>query len=268
MDVPLGQTFISNKWGNTCKLVKTHVPQGSPTPVTHTDTLSDRLVTTLNLSPTTTTQTSTQAKSAGNMATAVHQYEVKSVTAMGNPEDYLLELSPDPSRPSALNLNLGYGSARLDLSDLSIDGIHIQSSGADVILTYNTPNRVSMRNLWITGGMSTIFLRNLEMARADVVTVENGMGETQIIVGNKPDRTTTVQLTVGAGTATLILNQDVPTKIVISDNLFSNVTLPEGMFEIEKGVFVNLPYKANPKNAFVFDVELGIGEFSVITFKQ
>lgn len=269
MEVPLGQTFVSNKWGNTCKLVKTHVPQGNPTPVVRTDSFPDRLVTTMIMTPAPAGHQAqlTTPDMVGNNSN-VHQYQMNAVTAMGNPEDFLLELSPDPGRPSALNLNLGFGSARLDLSDLSIDGIHIQSAGADVIISYNMPNRTSMKNMWITGGMSMIVLRNLEMSHAEVVTVENGMGESQIIVGAKPDKTVTVQLGVGAGSATILINDNVPLKVVISENVFSNFSLPDGMIEMEKNVFVNLPYKANPRNAFVFDVDLGIGELNVITFRQ
>ena len=49
--------------------------------------------------------------------------------------------------------------------------------------------------------------------------------------------------------------------------MFSSAELPSSFVETDDGVFTNLAYKKQPQNALTVVVDLGIGGFSIETYK-
>jgi hypothetical protein len=124
-----------------------------------------------------------------------------------------------------------------------------------------------MGMLEVYGGMSKILVRNLEMARAENVILENGMGNTKVIVGPKAYNKTNVTLHVGTGSCQLLVHKDYPIKIIIGSSMLSTVEIPENLIKTAENTYVNLAYKSNPQNAMTFMVDVSMGSFYVVTFE-
>lgn len=189
------------------------------------------------------------------------------MTVDDDPQRYLMELRADPAVPTKMVMNLGYGSAWLDLSGMDVRGLDVQSGNADVFITYKTPNTHPMTMLNLKGGMGKFVVRNIEMARAENVILENGMGNTKIIVGETAYNKTNIALQVGTGACTLLVHEKYPVKIILNSSMLSKVELPENLIETTDNTFVNLAYKANPQNAMTITVDVSMGTFYMVAFE-
>lgn len=265
VEVPLGQTFVKSGDCQRYSTVRFHVPESKNRPSFSLDTIGKKIQPMIVMgSPGTCTKRSSMAMRGATTMTVTRS---TSVTIDDDPQRYLMELRGDPSVPTKLVLGLGYGSAWLDLSGMDMRAVEIQSGNADVFVTYKTANTHPMSLLEINGGMSKIMVRNLEMARAENVVVENGMGNTKVIVGQKAYNRSNVSLNVGTGNCTLLVHQDHPVKLIVSSSMLSTVDIPASMIETTPNTYVNLAYKANPQHAMTFLVDVSMGSFFVVSYE-
>lgn len=267
LNIPIGQTFINSSLKPGYTFIRAYRPDLHTRPIIKSDTLKDRIATFLTWKHANGESSFTTEVSNSHQAGSYRYQCTKSTSAHGgNPENYLMELSPDKEVPTALNMSLGLGSARLDLSDLNLKRINIVSGATDVIISYQKPNRDEMSEMNINGGMSRIVIRNLEMARVGKVKIENGMGNTKILMGNSCQHASMIELMVGAGSCIFMVQEDVPVKLIVTQTFFSSLEIPQNFQKIAENTYVNQAYKTNSAQASTISVDLGIGTFTLITF--
>ena len=78
-------------------------------------------------------------------SSAVSYRMAGSMTIDDDPSKYVMELNVDPKADMMMKLDLGYGSARLDLSDTRMHALRIVSGAADVVICYNKPGAAPMK---------------------------------------------------------------------------------------------------------------------------
>jgi hypothetical protein len=110
-------------------------------------------------------------------------------------------------------------------------------------------------------------IRNLESARAEQVNIENGMGDTKIVVGPTMTAKSTVHIDVGAGKCTLLVHKDAPLKIVINGTVFSSQQIPDGFVHTSDNTFTSHSYKLHTQEAMTITVDLGLGSFEMVPFE-
>lgn len=266
LQVPLGQTFISPAICGGQSIARYHLPPGQPAPMCMVDTTRDmRLRSTISMGSQT---KSTYMQSSMSRGGTVVSYQVSgSMTVNDDPSKYILDLKPDASVPMAMRLNLGYGSARLDLTELQVKALEIVSGSADVFINYSRQSPTTMAAMSLSSGMAKIVVRNLEYARAEQVKIENGMGDTKIVVGKDIVSKSLVRIDVGTGKCTLLVHKDAPIKVMINGTVFSSAQVPEGFTNTGDNTFVSHAYKLHPQNAMTVVVDLGIGGFEMIPFE-
>ncbi|MEZ4685204.1 MAG: hypothetical protein R3B47_03810 [Bacteroidia bacterium] len=151
---------------------------------------------------------------------------------------------PDPSIPTDMNLSIGRGHSRLDLSDMMINRLDMKSHFAEVFIQYNKPNRMDMEKMHVQSIQGKVVLKNLELARAELVTIENELDDTKIMVGNGKPCGTTVFVQQGMGDCLLYVHPGHPLKITVRDGLFTSSTLPPDFEAKGENTFVNQAWKA------------------------
>ena len=269
IQVPLGQTFVAPARCSGNTVVRYHLPPGKSNPICQVDTTPDlHLRTTISMgAQTKTSYTQTESVSRGANTAAVSYRVSGSMTIDDDPSKYITDMGLDPSVPMAMKMNLGYGSARIDLTDLKVRALEIVSGAADVIISYAKPSPCNMRFMNVSSGMSKIVIRNLDYARAENVHIENGMGDTKIVVGKKIMSKSMVRIDVGTGKCTLLVNKDAPIKVIINGTVFSSAAVPEGYTNTGDNTFISHSYKLNSQKAMTIVVDLGIGGFEMIPFE-
>lgn len=262
--IPLGQTFVNAATRSGLGTVRFHLPSDRAEPILLRDTLPGRLRTTISMTAPGSSSTRTYSQSRG----AVVKYQVSgSMTADDDPARYLTEVRPDSDIPIDLEMNLGYGSAWLDLTDLDIRNVKVTSGAADVYISYKSLGKSPIEKFVIHGGMSKVVVRNLEMARAENIYIENGMGDSKIIIGDKVVKRSNMHVVVGTGTCTILADEDVPVRIVLNSTVFSTVVIPDNFIKTREGNYVNLKFKDRPQDALTITVDPGIGKFSFVSYQ-
>lgn len=189
------------------------------------------------------------------------------LNSSGNGQALRSTYSPDPSVSTDLYLDLGVGRSRLDLSDLSLNSVKIHSAFADLHINFSRPNRVSMEKMDIHAAKAKVVLKNLEMARADVVSIVNDMGDTKMVLGSNEYSGATVYIQQGMGDFFLIVHPDHPTKVILKNGLFSSASLPEGPDGFTRqgqNTFVNRAYtESGGENATTLICTIDFGSISV-----
>lgn len=261
VNVPLGLTFINSGHRSDQHHFRFHYPNNRTEAHLRSDTLGRLLRTSVAL------LSSNSSTYVASMSSSGGQVKMRgSMTVNEDPTHYLTEVKPAVGTPLAMGLQLGYGDAWLDLTDLDVRAVDIQASDANVFLSYKKANRHRMTILNITSGMSRIFLRNLELARADHIKVDNGMGDTKIIVGADIVGPSRLDLGVGAGACVMMVHKDAPMKLILKNTFLSTVEIPENFIKSGNSAYVNLAYKKDPVNAITVVVDMGIGSFSLISY--
>lgn len=174
------------------------------------------------------------------------------------------EYVADPTISTDLALNLGVGASRLNLSGLSLRNVVINSALSDVVIMYTSANQVEMEKMDIQVAKGDLLLKNLELARAELVTVRNDIGKTTLILGGATPAPSTVYLQSGVGGCTLIVDPDHPIRIVLKTGLFVSIEAAEGFEPQEKHVLVNQAYQRHPERATSVICTADFGTISVI----
>jgi hypothetical protein len=268
IQVPLGQTFVAPARCSGLSTARYSLPEGKPTPICQIDTTTEQhLRATLSMGAHTQKATyQSQSTMRGNGA-AVSYRMAGSMTIDDDPSKYVMELNLDPQAETAMQMDLGYGSARLDLSESHMRALRIVSGAADVVICYNKPNAIPMKVLKLSSGMAKIVVRNLEYARAEQVFIDNAMGDTKIVVGNGLQSRSMVKVDVGSGSCTLLVHKDAPVRIVINSSIFSSVPIPEGFLKTSDNTFCTHSYKMHSQEAMTIVVDLGLGSFEMVPFE-
>ncbi|MEY3442370.1 MAG: hypothetical protein RLZZ519_651 [Bacteroidota bacterium] len=268
IEVPLGQTFIAPARCPGATTTRYSLPEGKPAPICHLDTTSEQhLRATLSMGMHTNKAVYQSQTTMRGSSTAVSYRMAGSMTIDDDPSKYVMELNVDPKADMMMKLDLGYGSARIDLSDTRMHALRIVSGAADVVVCYNKPSAAPMKLMHLSGGMSKIVVRNLDLARAANVSIENAMGDTKIVVGNGMTSKSMVRIDVGAGSCTLLVHKDAPVKIIINSTIFSSAPIPEGFVKTGDNTFVSHAYKIHSQEAMTLVVDLGLGSFELVPFE-
>lgn len=150
----------------------------------------------------------------------------------------------DPSIPADIKLNIGYGDARINLSEMMTNQIEVVSQFADVFLLYTRPNRMPMEKMEVKSVQGKIVLKNIELARAHLITVTNDMNQTKIMVGNGEGSGTTILVQQGVGDCMLFLHPDHPIRLMVKEGFFASASLPKDFIKLSENEFVNKAWKA------------------------
>ncbi|TAE49692.1 MAG: hypothetical protein EAZ89_13850 [Bacteroidetes bacterium] len=198
-----------------------------------------------------------QARSSANMRVS-EQFFAGSTASR-------IEVNPDPSAVHDLFLDLGVGACRMDLSGLSLENVNINSAFSDVVLTYNSANQIEMKEMEIHAANATVILKHPEYARAGLVTVQNDMGETRLILGGARIAHSNFYLKSGVGPCFIVIHPNQPVKLILRGGFFSTIEVAEEFQQVEPGVFVNAAALRSPDKVSKIICDVDFGNISVMS---
>ena len=167
-----------------------------------------------------------------------------------------------------LNLNYGIGEAYIDLSGLSIEHLRINTGSADVHVGYlsGLGNPIIMDTLNITVDVGPLKIRKGTLSNAKVIIAEVGFGNAYLDLSGKPDISSYIRASVGAGNLEVIVPRTgTGVKVIIHQSLLCQVKISKMFMETEKDVFVNEFYEEGAAGQLVFEVDVSLGN---IIFKD
>ena len=191
--------------------------------------------------------------------------QLTTIDTYSEAKPYRSSFCPDPSIDTDLFIDLGVGGSRLDLSGLSLNNVSINSAFSDVTVHYRQPNQIEMTQMDIHAASANVVLKNLEMAKARMVTVQNDMGDTKLILGKGYIPGGEITVRAGVGGLILIVDENQPIELRLKTGFFSSVDMPDEFKKIKNGTYINTAMQSNPDARVIITCEVDFGSVSVIT---
>ncbi len=111
--------------------------------------------------------------------------------------------------PLDLSLSLGACDATLDLSNLAVRRLQLESGASQTTITFGTPNPVEMSSLELDIGAAGLTVNSLGNANASHVTVSTGVGGAELDLGGTWSGTMNLVVRAALGGITLHVPGDV-----------------------------------------------------------
>jgi hypothetical protein len=194
-----------------------------------------------------------------------------STKMFGNPEkpvsDKLWKMYLTDSKPYLLELDYAIGNANVDLSGLAIKNLKINTGSADVNVGYSSlENQIDMDTFSVNVDLGSLTVKNLNLSRTKYMVADVGFGNMMLDFSNSPSVSNRIKGSVGAGNLVIIMPSDqTPVLVKIKDSWLCSIKVPGSLKKLNETTFANAAYKADAKNALVFDLDVSMGS---ITFKD
>ncbi len=160
--------------------------------------------------------------------------------------------------PVSFELELGFGSADIDLSGLQVRDFSLTTGASDVMLTFDTPNEVLLDHVNIETGLSKFDGRNLGNGNFKYFRFEGGVGTYTLDFSGALRREVDVDIHLGFGVLTLIVPSDVGARVITNDNWFSHVECDKGFQSTGKEQFETENF-ARAEGKMNIRIETGLG---------
>lgn len=167
--------------------------------------------------------------------------------------------------PFQLNLNYAIGEAYVDLSNMAIENLRINTGSADVKVAYQEGkgNTIAMDTFRVKVDLGTLKIDKVDHARAKDIIAEVGFGNLSLFFSDKCDAPSRIRASVGAGSLEVHLpDTQMGVKVNIRNSPLCHVKLAKNYQEIEPYVYVNEHYSADMENLLVFDIDVAMGSIA------
>ncbi|MBN1877208.1 MAG: hypothetical protein JXA33_23500 [Anaerolineae bacterium] len=159
--------------------------------------------------------------------------------------------------PIDLGVNVGSGTAQLDLTGLSISALSLTSGKSDLTVSFLIPNPEPLSTLRVTAGTGHFIASGLGNANFDHLIVTGGTGTVDLDFSGAWTRSALATIRAGAGKITLNVPATVGTRVKLSSTpavlLESN-----GFVERVEDEYVNYAY-GQATTTFTIDLTAGAG---------
>lgn len=164
---------------------------------------------------------------------------ISTLNAYDNPDQIRSEIQIDPNLSTDLFLHQGVGASRLDLSGLSLTSLTIKSAFSDIMLNYGTANQVQMQKMEIHSTRGDVIIKHPELAMAHHIVIQNDMGTTKLVLGDRAFPHTNITVHSGTGSCVLMVDKEHPTLIIVKAGMFADEEIGGSFDEISEGVYAN-----------------------------
>ncbi len=145
-----------------------------------------------------------------------------------------------PGVPLDMTIQVGAAKGRLDMSNLALTDLTIETGASDLVVSWDEKNPVPMDRLLLRAGAANLEVRGIGYANPQEVRVEGGVGNIRLDFGGPWSGSSQVRITAGIGSLTLRFPQDVGVRIVVEGALGGVKVGPE--WRISNGAYVNSAY--------------------------
>ncbi|MBS0001212.1 MAG: hypothetical protein KFF73_19665 [Cyclobacteriaceae bacterium] len=174
-------------------------------------------------------------------------------------------------KPMKLLLNYAIGDASVDLSDLPIERLKINTGSANVNVSYmeGKSNLVEMDSFYVKVDLGSLTVNKMNHARAYTVIADVNFGALLLDYSGALAEKSYVFASVGAGNLIIGLpaSQDIPVIINIHNSPLCHVKLPKKFRKKDNHVYISESYAENAPNILSFDLDVAVGQIKFVESK-
>jgi len=154
--------------------------------------------------------------------------------------------------PLQLYINTATYSGDIDLTNLQIENLYLNSGASQTNIAFNQPNLIDLKNINIKTGASTIKMLGLANANFDKMAFTGGVGSYTFDFSGNLIKKSKVNINVGAAKIILKIPSAIGTKIIIKRFSVAKLDI-RGFVKINDQTYINPEYG---KNSAELDIEI------------
>jgi hypothetical protein len=174
-------------------------------------------------------------------------------------------------KPMKLLLSYAIGDASVDLSNLPIERLKINTGSANVNVSYmeGRSNLVEMDTFYVKVDLGSLTVSKMNHSRAHTVIADVNFGALLIDYSNSLENPSHVFASVGAGNLIIGLpaSKEIPVIINIHNSPLCHVKLPKNFSKKDNHVYISESYAENAPNALSFDLDVAVGQIKFVDSK-
>ncbi len=125
------------------------------------------------------------------------------------------ELGFSPDIPLDMDVKVGAGKGRMDLTGLQLTTLELDLGAGDFDVRFDEPNQARLERFALNTGASKLQVRGIGNAGPERITVQGGVGDISLDFTGDWVRSAEVDITAGIGALTLRLPDDVGVEIQV-----------------------------------------------------
>ena len=161
--------------------------------------------------------------------------------------------------PLQLYVNTATYSGNIDLTNLQIESLYLNSGASQTNIVFNRPNLIDLKNINIKTGASTIKMLGLANANFNEMNFTGGAGSYTFDFSGNLTKKSKVNIDAGAAKIILKIPSNMGTKIIFRNFPASKLDV-RGFIKINDQTYISLEYG---KSAAELDVEINGGLIDV-----
>jgi len=162
-----------------------------------------------------------------------------------------------------LDFRYGLGDSYLDLSDVAVSNLNIETGHANVNVKYqlNQPNTTKMKTFNANVNMGALKVENLDLSKAEDFNATVSIGSLTLGFSDKATASMNIAINLGAGNCNIKLpTKHTAVKILANDE----VKMPKGFYKM-KGYYVNSAYLMEDyEYVLTFDFNVSLGKVNFL----
>ena len=205
-----------------------------------------------------------QQTTDGTMKLTVNQ-GLGSQIPIGQSDEYdnAWEIELSPGVPIDLGVDMGTGTADLDLSGLSLTKLTLTTGKTDISVAFHEPNPEPLSMLRVTAGAGQTTMTGLGNANIDQLNIIGGTGVVDLDFNGTLSRSALVDVKAGAGEYTIRVPDAVGVRVTFIGAPISTITTT-GFSEFADNIYVNDAY-GDATLTLTVKITTGIGKVSLIS---
>ncbi len=164
--------------------------------------------------------------------------------------------------PIAFDIELGVAKGDFNLTGLQVKDFTMSCGASDVLVRFDKPNTATMNEMNIECGVGKFEGRNLGNANFKHFSFEGGVGAAILDFSGKIQSEVDVDVQVGMGVCTIILPEDVGTRIQYQESIVSRIELAHDIRTTGENQYISDNYKT-ASGRMNIRIDAGLGSVRV-----
>lgn len=182
---------------------------------------------------------------------------------LGEEYDNAWDIGLKPGVPIDLGIDMGTGTADLDLTGLSLSKLTLTTGKTDVSLAFHEPNPEPLSMLRITAGTGNTVITGLSNANFDELNLIGGTGVVDLDFTGSLSRSAVVDVKAGAGEFNIRVPDAIGVRVTFIGTPISSITTT-GFTEEVENIYYNDAY-GDVSLTLVIKITTGVGKVSLIS---
>ena len=169
--------------------------------------------------------------------------------------------------PVELELDIGAAKVRLDLTDIQITALILEIGAADAEVWWDQPNSVSLDDIVIDCGASSLVMEGLGDANFKSLQFDGGVGGFDLDFSGAWMQSATADFDIGLGSLELAIPEHIGVRIETDDSFLSSIDVDREFREVDDDVYESENYET-AEITFDITIQIGMGSVEVRSIRR